>query len=51
MSDEQPDDIPTDDYGHPLTKCIACGQITQCARGLCWWCLVSEKEGDTCPDK
>jgi hypothetical protein len=30
MSDEQPDDIPTDDYGHPLTKCIACGQIAMC---------------------
>ena len=49
MSDEQPEDIPTDDFGNPLTTCTGCGQITQCARGLCWWCLVSEEENDTCP--
>lgn len=45
MSDEQDDDIPTDDFGNPLTTCTGCGQITQCARGLCWWCLVSEEGG------
>ena len=44
-------ETPTDDFGNPLTTCAGCGQITQCARGLCWWCLVSEEDGDTCPGK
>ena len=45
---EPDDEIPADDFGNPLTTCTGCGQITQCARGLCWWCLVNEcrdKEG------
>ena len=45
---EPDDEIPADDFGNPLTTCTGCGQIAQCARGLCWWCVANEcrdKEG------
>ncbi len=36
-----------DDFGNPLEECLRCGDVAQCADGLCFWCVaaVSQQNG------
>ena len=36
------EEVPTDDFGNPLTECTVCGVVTQCAAGRCFWCTLDD---------